>query len=326
MKKSMKRILPLAAFAILLVSFAPMVGASTLTVTLNPTTKVARLDSVSTTKIVFTYPAGSEVSSHLENVSSSIKLSSSFSGGDQGTMQLQNSFDEGDDSQGYDGHVSVSNMSVAFQYTATGNTTALVINKVTNVSASVTGVFTVVNGTVEANLGWRSFVVTGPMNLDMEDHMVDVNQVGSAFQYSLPSNDFATGFLMNSFGRDSIWGMPTLNFSALNTPLSTWTKNYNSATNTTTFTKTISGQSKFTASFSVNNQNYSLSAVSDPSGVVAVQGYADAQGNTQVKAPAPAAAPGYLEVGAAIVVVAFAAGYLFLRSKRRPLVAASGPI
>ena len=316
-----KRILPLAALVIALFSLAPVVGASTLTVTLNPTDKTARVDSVSTTKIIFTYPAGSEVASHLENVSSSVKLNSSFAGSDQGVTELQGSFDHQDgDSRS---HVSVSNMSVSLDYTATGNSTALVINKVTNITAWVTGVFTVVNGTVEASLGWRSFVVAGPMNLDMENHMVDVNQVGSAFQYSLSSQTYATGFLMYAFGRNSIWGMPTLNFTALNAPLSTWTKSYNSATNTTEFSKTVAGQSRFTADYSVNNQNYTLSAVSDPTGVVAIQGYANAQGDTLVMASAPPATAGYLEVGAAVVIAALAAGYLVLRSKRKPLATAT---
>ncbi|MDG6987753.1 MAG: hypothetical protein JRN21_00300 [Nitrososphaerota archaeon] len=316
-----KRILPLAALVIALFSLAPVVGASTLTVTLNPTDKVARVDSVSTTKIIFTYPAGSEVASHLENVSSSVKLNSSFTGSDQGVTELQGSFDHlGGDSRS---HVSVSNMSVSLEYTAIGNSTALVINKVTNVTAWVTGVFTVVNGTVEANLGWRSFVVAGPMNLDMENHMVDINQVGSAFQYSLSSQAYATGFLMDAFSRDSIWGTPTLNFTALNTPLSTWSKSYNSATNTTTFSKTVSGQSKLTADYSINNQNYTLSAVSDPTGVVAIQGYANAQGDTLVMASAPPATAVYLEAGAGVGLVALAAGYLFLRSKRKPLATAT---
>lgn len=312
MKKFAKGILPITALTIVLLTFAPLADASTLTVDLNPATGLAQVNSVSTTKIVFTYPAGSTVSKYLENVSSSVKLNSSFAGGSSGAMELQGSFDH-DES-----HVSVRNMTVALDYTAKGNATTLIIDKVTNVSAWVSGVFQVVNGSVVANLRWRSFVVQGPMNLDMEDHTMDVNMVGSTVQDSLASRALAATFLFDSFGGRSIWNQPTLNFSQLDTPLTAWTKNYNSVTNTTTFTKTISGSSKFSSSVDLNGQNYSLSAVSDPTGVVAVKGYANPQGDSLVIAPAPAVSMGYVELGVAVALVAAVAGYLLYRSRTKP--------
>ena len=296
----------------LLISTAPMVSASTLTVNLNPKTGLAKVDSVSTTRIVFTYPAGSTVANYLKNVSSNLDLKGSFDSTSTGAQVLQSSFDD------EDSHVSVRNMSVAIDYTAHGNATALVVNKVTNVTAWVSGVFSVVNGSVHADLGWRAFVVRGAMNLALEDHTVDINLVGSTMEDSLASHEIAAGFLLNMFGGGSLWDRPTMNFSALNSPLSTWTKDYNPATNTTTFSKTISGQSTFSASVDYNGQKYSLSAVSDPSGVVSVQGYANASGNSLVMAPAPASASaGLLALGAAVVVLVAAAGYLALRSRAR---------
>ena len=157
----------------------------------------------------------------------------------------------------------------------------------------------------------------GPMDLNMEDHSVDINMVGSTVQESLASRGLAASFLFDSFGGRSVWNQPTLNFTQLNSPLSTWTKNYNSATNTTTFTKTISGTSKFTSSLAFNGQNYSLSAVSDPTGVVAVQGYANPQGDSLVMAPAPASSVGLLELGVPVVLLAAAVGYFVLRSRTR---------
>lgn len=110
-----------------------------------------------------------------------------------------------------------------------------------------------------------------------------------------------------------------MNFSALNTPLSTWTKNYNAATNTTTFTKTINGQSTFTASLDYNGAKYSLSATSDPAGVVAVQGYANAQGDSLTMAPAPAStASGLLAIGAVIAIVLSLVGYLAVKRGIKP--------
>lgn len=308
MKKFAKSIAPITALAIVLLSVAPMAGASTLTVNLNPTTGLAQVTSSSVTNIVFTYPAGSAASKSLENASSSVKLNSTFAGGSGGAIALQHSFED------EDGHVSVQNMTVSLGYTAKGNSTALVINKVTNVTSWVSGVFSVVNGSVVANMRWRSFVVQGPMNLDMEDHSVDVNMVGSTLQTSLASHATAASFLLSNFGDRGIWYRPTLNFSQLATPLSTWTKNYDSATNTTTFTKTISGTSTYSSSLEINGQNYTLSMTSDPTGVVAVQGYANPQGDSLVITPAPGMSAGFIGVGVAVALVAVAAGYLAYRS------------
>lgn len=313
MKNSAKNIIPLTTLAILLISIAPMASASTLTVNLNPTTGLAKVNSVSTTKIVFTYPAGSMVSNYLKNVSSSQTLKGSFNGSTTGAQELQSSFDD------EESHVSVKNMSASVSYTALGNATALVVTKTTNITSWVSGVFIVVNGTVHADLGWRAFVVQGSLYLPLEDHSVDINLVGSTMQDSLASHEVAAVFLLNMFGGGSIWFRPTLNFSALNSPLSTWTKNYDASTNTTTFSKTISGQSTFKASLTYNSQSYSLSAVSDPSGVVSVQGYANASGNSLVMATPPPASTsvGLWAEGAAAVVLVLAAGYLALRSMSR---------
>jgi hypothetical protein len=311
MKQATKTILPLTALAILLVSVSPLAYASTLTVNLNPKTGLAKLDSTSTTKITFTYPSNSTISKYLRNVSSSYTSKGQFTGSDSGTQLLQGSFDD------EDSHISVRNMTVSVSYSAKGSATELVVNKQTNVSAWVSGAFSVVNGSVTANLGWRAFVVRGAMDLPLEGRTVDVNLVGSSMEDSIATHYAAAAIFLGAFGGGTIWNRPTLNFSALNTPLSTWTKNYDSATNTTTFSKTISGQSNFTASVDYNGQKYSLSAVSDPSGVVRVQGYANAQGDSLVMAASPPASSGsFLAVGAALVVLA-GLGYMVFRSRAK---------
>ena len=311
------RIIPLAALAILLIAASPIAFASTLTVNLNPKTGLANVDSVSTTKIVFIYPANSTISKYLRNVSSSSTFSGSFTGTSQGAQDFQGTLHD------WDNRVSVSNMSVAVNYSLEGNTTALVLDKTTAVNATVSGVFRVVNGTVTADLGWRSFIVRGAMDLPLDGHMMDINLAGSAMQDSLGSQSFASGWMMGAFGGGNFWNRPTLNFSALNTPLSTWTKNYNSATNTTTFTKTISGSSTFAASYDLNGQKYSLSATSDPTGVVAVQGYANASGNSLVLAPAPASATSsLLAIGAVIAVVALLGGFYAVKRGVKPKTSA----
>ena len=320
MKQAAKKIIPLAVLAVFLVSISPLANASTLTVTLNPKTGLAKLDSASSTKITFTYPENSTISKYLRNVSSSTTLKGSFSGGDSGAQQLQGSFED------EDSHVSVKNMTVSVSYSAQGSATQLVVNKVTNVTAWVTGAFSVVNGSVSADLRWRAFVIRGAMELPMEGHSIDVNLVGSSMENSMANHYAATAIFLGAFGGGSLWNRPTLNFSALNTPLSTWTKNYDSATNTTTFSKTISGQSNFSASVDYNGQKYSLSAVSDPSGVVVVQGYANAQGDSLVMAPTPSGGMGtstsYVAVGAAAVVLA-ALGYVVFKARAKSKASAS---
>lgn len=307
------RIIPLATLAILLIAVAPMASASTLTVNLNPKTGLANVDSVSTTKIVFTYPANSTISKYLRNVSSSSTFSGSFMGTSQGAQEFQGTLHD------WDNHVSVSNMSVAVDYSLKGNKTAMVFDKTTKVNATVSGVFRVVNGTVMADLGWRSFIVRGAMDLPLDGHTMDINLAGSAMEDSLGSQTFASGWMMGAFGGGSFWNRPTLNFSELSTPLSTWTKNYNSATNTTTFTKTISGSSTFTSSYDLNGQKYSLSATSDPTGVVAIQGYANASGDSLVIAPAPASATtSLLAIGAVIAVLALLGGIYAVKRGVKP--------
>jgi len=320
MKTQMKRIFPLVALAALLVSLSPIASASTITINLNPTTGAAQVNSVSTTKIVFTYPANSTISNYLKDVNSSLNLKGSFDGSSPGTLELQGSFD------GWDHHVQVSNMSVAVDYSAKGNSTVLVIDKMTNVSATVSNVFSVVNGTVTANLGWRAFVIPGAMNLPFNGHDYDVNLAGAAMMDSLGSHATAAAWLFNQFGGGSFWNRPTLNFSELSTPLSTWTKNYDSSTNTTTFSKTISGQNTFSFTATYNGQTYSLSSTSDPSGVITVRGYANASGDSLVIEPASASsATDLVAAGAAFVVVAVAVGYLAYRSRTKSRISTTTP-
>ena len=311
MKNQAKSIIPITALAIVLLSLAPMVSASTLTVNLNPKTGLAEISSMSSTKIVFTYPSDSSISSYLRNISSSVNLKGSLQGSTSGAQELQGSFDD------EDSHVVVKNMSVAFGYTAKGSATELVIDKTTNITAWVSGVFSVVNGSVTANMRWRAFVIRGAMSLPLENRDVDINLAGSTMGDSFGDHNSAAGFLQTAAG--GWWNRPTLNYSQLNTPLSTWTKNYDSATNTTTFSKTISGASNFTASFTFNSQKYTLSAVSDPTGVVSVQGYANAVGDSLVMAPAPASAGlGLVAVGVAVVAVLGLIGYLAVKRGVRP--------
>ena len=320
MKTEAKKILPLATLAVLLFVVSPLANASTLTVNLNPKSGLAEVDSISTTKIVFVYPSDSTVSKYLRNVSSSLSLSGTFDGGSRAALELQDTFD------GLDSHISVTNMSVDVSYGAKGNATTLVIRTFTDVNATVTGVFQVVNGTVRANLGWRAFIVRGALDLPLGGRTVDVNLAGDAMVDSLGSHMAGGAWLSSAFGGFSFWNRSTLNFSQLDTPLDTWTKNYNAATNTTTFSKTISGQNTYSIQADLNGQKYSLSAISDPSGVVSVQGYAIASGDTLVMASAPSSASsGVLAVAVVVMLLAIVGGYLAIRTRSRSKTVTTSP-
>ncbi len=312
------------AIAFFLVAVSPAALASTLTVNLNPDTKTATLTSVSTTSIIFTYPSGSNLSSALNGYHNSVSLSGSFAGSGEGLMTLQHTFQE-DDS-----NVSIHNMTVSYSETALGNATAFVIHKQTNITASVKGIFSVVNGTahiIRADLRWKAFSVPGQMMLSLGGHDVEVNQVGSAVGESFSDHPMTFGLIATLFAADGLWHRSTLNFSQLNTPLSTWTSNYDKSTNTTTFSKTISGESKFSASATFNGKTYSLTVTSDPDAKVSVLGYAQASGDTLSIGGTPPSASPLMLVGAAVIgaVAIGAVAFLLLRrSRRTPTSALSG--
>lgn len=275
------------------------------------------LDSVSMTSIVLTYPANSSLSKTLNGYNSSVSLSGSFTGNSNTVVMFQGHFDDEDSHSSVKSSVTIDNMSVSYSLKARGNATALVVNKETDIRASVTGVFTIVNGTVHANLGWRSFSIPGAMTLNLENHEVDINLVGSAMTEQLGDHPIAVGQLLGMFGAYGLWHRPTLNFSSLNAPLTTWTRNYDSLTNTTTFSKTISGMSSLLVSADYNGQKYTLSVTADPSASIATEGYATATGDSLVLGSAPAYLSPVVWVAGGIVVVAAIAGVFYGMGRSR---------
>jgi hypothetical protein len=310
MKKNM-RVLLLAAASLLLVASAPISLASTLTITLNPASRTATVDSMSTTDMVLTYPADSMLSQQLRNFSSSIARTGSFSDSD-GAMYFQRWLDS------HDGSIRVLGLNVSYTLQGKGNDTALVIHKVTEIKALVTGLFHVSNGTVVADMGWKAYRIDGAFDLNLGGHYTDINTVGSAWGEQLQDHPYMFQGVYLMFGAFAIWQKPTLDFSNLNASLSTWTKNYNSATNQTTFTKTISGHSTVTASLTNNGQTYTLKETSDPTANVVTPGYASASGDSLVIQPGSGPmGPGPVWTLAALVALAVVAGAVFLGLRTR---------
>src|SRR5438552_2162786 len=167
MQKMESRFVALSVLAVLAMSLQPAAFASTLTVNLDPSSKVAKLTSVSTTNLVLTYPANSTLSSYLKSYNSSLSLSGNFNSSDEGLRSFQGHLDD----QANDS-ITVQNMTVGYKYSAKANDTALVVSLETDITAQVSGVFKISNGTITADLAWRSFHINGAMDLNLEGREV----------------------------------------------------------------------------------------------------------------------------------------------------------
>jgi hypothetical protein len=310
MRRTQSRLAAAAALTLLVCSIVPAALASSVTVDLNPKTGTAKFTAQSTTKIVLTYPANSTLSSILRGNDTSLTLKGNFSGSAEALQELQDGMDERTSS------VSVKNMSVVLTTSASSNGTALVISKQTTITGWVSGVFSVSNGTVMANMAWRSFRMPGQADMELQGHLVDVNLVGSALLQPLSGRTLAIAFLTSAFGGGSVWNRPTIDFAALNSSLGTWTRNYDSATNTTTFSKTVSENSDFSASVDRNGQKYTLSAVSDPSGTISVQGYALASGNSLQIAKESSGSEPAVVIGAFVIAAVAVLAVAIFAAKR----------
>ena len=280
-----KKILSWSVVSLLMVPILllgiPTVSASTVNITLNPTTHVAQVVGVSSTKIIFTYPANSLISNGLNGYNYSTSVSGYLPSTASSTDDFENVL------RNYTSTISVQNISASLETRAVANSTALIITRNTNLTAWVTGIYNDTNGQLIANLEWKAFTIRGSFIVPMDGHNIDLNMMGSGTMESLGDNSIASAFLSHSFGGDNIWSRPTIDFAALSTPLTNWTRHYDASTNTTTFSKSVNSVANYSASVSVNGQGYSISMASDPSSTVKVLGYATASGNSLIISTSP---------------------------------------
>lgn len=307
-----RRLVSAAIVGLMVASFLVQgVGASTLQVVVGPSLNTAQIIATSQATLVFTYPAGSAVSKALSGFNYSVTLSALNVPRDSDAFvafqhQLRRGFE----------NITLINMSVYLNEYAQANTTSLVVVKNVVIKAWATGVFNKTRSHVEGNFGWKSFVVKGNLDVDFEGHTVDINTVGSAILLPLGGKGVLASFLLGSFGDRPLWSSSTINFSVFNTPLSQWKRSYNAATNTTTFSKSVSSTLLFREQVSVNGQNYSVSLSYDPASTISVPGYAVAKGDTVIVQPAP---PGVLQrntviaVSVAVIAIVVAASLLLRR-------------
>ncbi len=299
-----KKLVPMVLSIVMLISIPVIsVNASTVTVTALPSLNMSKVvidDSVNAT---FTYPSNSYISQELSGTSYSLKISNINVQQDSGAFQsFENAL------QNQDPSITLVNMSISVSKTINANNTALVINRNVIITAWVSGIFNKTSK-LTANFGWKNFDVKN--EIDVEDQ--GINFVNSNFFLFGPLNNkmMFLGFL-NSM---PIKQESTLNFSAFNTPLSQWVRSYNPSDNMTSFSKVIQSTSIYSASLSINGQNYSMKIVSDPAFTINVPGYAVASGNniTIIKY-SPISFP-YTAAIAVVIIIASIISVIYLKKK-----------
>ena len=304
-----------AVIIFVLISTAMLVApiaanAATVTVTAYPTQNVSNLVINDTVSVIFTYPANSFISRQLSGLNYSMQLSAINIPKNSGAFEsFQNALRQGNSS------ITLLNMSITESKSLVANATALIIKRSTIINAWVSGIFNKTpSGRIMGNFGWKSFKVDSRLDVDFNGHSEDINFIGNSFFAPMGGKLLIMSLLMSD-QLEALSHISTINFSAFNTPLSQWTRTYNPSTNMTSFTKSVPVETLFTASLSVNNNTYSIRAVSDPSYTLNVQGYAVANGNTLILTSPPQT--NYTEYAAVvvIVVIAVAGAAIYLRKR-----------
>jgi hypothetical protein len=287
-----KKTISFMVMALVLISISvPIVSASSLTVHVYPSKNQAEINAVSDTKIVFTYPNQSRISDLLNGTNYSYNMEVNITHGNSSIA-----FFEGFLRSHYS-NISVENMSVTMNVKAVANYTTLIITKSMNLNIWISGIFNKTkNGTV-ANMSWRDFAVNGKFDVNNWD----INEAGGMMN-NVMGQDWELFYLM--FDDTHFLARGTINYSALKAPLNEWTKNYDSSTNTTSFTYVYNKTISFNSSVDLNGAKYTLNMSYDPSATIVVPGYATASGNNLIiTSTAPSTAFPYLLVGIAAVVV-----------------------
>ncbi|BBE42135.1 hypothetical protein [Conexivisphaera calida] len=295
-------------------------NAATVTVTAYPAQNVSNIVINDSVYVIFTYPAGSHISSELNGSNYSLVLSAINIPRDSGAfMKFQSALqggqgDDQDQDQGYNSSITLLNMSVTESKSLVANSTTMIMSRSTLISAWVSGIFNRTGtGKIVGNFAWKSFRMGDRLDVDFDGEAEDVNFIGSSF-FAPIGGKFMPMYMLMAAPLGQISQIPTINFSAFNEPLSQWTRTYNPSTGITTFTKSASSQTLYNASLTVNGRTYSIRVVSDPSYTINVEGYAVASGNTIIVTSPP---PNYTEyaVAAVVVVVAVAGALIYLRRK-----------
>ncbi|GGM71023.1 hypothetical protein GCM10007108_06350 [Thermogymnomonas acidicola] len=273
-----------AVVALVILGAMPFTSsAASVQVSLNPKSGTATVDAFSNTTISVQV-SNTSIMREILNITQGIFPDLSVAANLSGNAHLMAMFNSTLES--LDSNVSLKYLSVSFnQVSRRVNNTYLVINRTSELSMLLTGVYT--NGT--ANMTWRAFNFRDNLSL----HGVSVTNI------SLGSGNYVNG---------------TLNFSAFSVALARWNRTYNPSTNTTTFF--YSAGRTLDVNITLDGGGMRISVVSDPQYSIVTPGYAVANSNTIVLERPPTTGPYYI---VAVIVVLIVVGAALYFSRRRYL-------
>ncbi|MGC8569270.1 MAG: hypothetical protein ACP5LW_04625 [Nitrososphaeria archaeon] len=287
-------------------------NAASATVMAYPTQNMAELIINDSVYAVFTYPNGSFISRALNGTSfryafsvMNIPKGSDFFQSLQEAIQAQGGNSQGENDPST--NISLINASVILSKSFQANETTAIYIKKSTLILWLSGVFTRNGSQIVGNFSWKDFKIEKHLFVEENGQLEDINFFGEDLMGVLDLGEW--GF--------EVPQLSTINFSEFNQPLSQWNRTYNPATNSTIFTKTLSSQTLYFESLTINGRTYSFRIVSDPTYTISVQGYAVAQGNQLIVSRAPSPYPSYVIVYVAVVFIIVAAGASAFLIKRR---------
>ncbi len=213
----------------------------------------------------------------------------------------------------------VVNATLKYQMHAFASATNLTVYRNLTINLKISNITKKVgNNTTIIDMSWRAFGVQGQlmsdfrgqlqmvdpnMGLNIQSYVntnMDVNQLGDFGSFG--GMDFGNAnFELGSFFEDGGFGAHvmdynTINFRVFAVPLNQWARQYNSATNSTTFYYNASSNYSLNSSMSVNGQNYSIKLKTDPSAAITTNGYAKVNSANEL-AVSNASAPPAISLG-----------------------------
>ncbi len=289
-------------------------GAASVTAFAYPGKNVAEIYVNDTVYAIFQYPSSSFFSKMLNGTSYSYSASiinvphntEFYQNLQEALVHGQNDNEQGGEDN-VQSNISVLNVSVIIYRKFFANETAATYVKSSIMIIWVSGIFTKNGSKIVGNFSWKAFKIDKHLYLMENGKMEDINFFGADFHDMLDMPEFL-----------QLPEVSTLNFSEFNQPLSQWNRVYNSNSNMTLFTKSVSTQTIYSENLTLNGKSYSLKVISDPAYTIGIQGYATAVGDEIYVSPAPSQFTSYALIfvaGVFLVVIAGAGVYLIRRKK-----------
>ena len=279
-------IVVLMAALMTLTAAVPMASASNITTVVSPGTDSANVTAyVNTTATITSNDTGlisfASILANLTDRNTSITLNSS----DPIFVDMQDAIHANSTSA----KINYLNIE-ATRTSAKVSSQELMVNHTMKIVMNVTNIYH--NGTLD--LAWRAF---------SDNKSVVINQVNyNHFQV----NNQTVGYY-NS-----------LNFTAFSKPLSNWTRDYNQASNTTTFTTDAGYTLNYAGTLGVRGTSLTVRVKSDPSSSIVTPGYATAGANTLTyeNPPGNSLTP-YLYYAVVVVIIAVGLGVAVSARRKR---------